>query len=281
MDGMEKRKILPSRSTRGNRKTDMHKAGDDDFWSQDFFQDNNADDDYSVSEQEDEFDSDFFDSEEESEEEEVVVQKEKVKKKNMYREPVHTRRNLPEEDTPTPKARASKKEAPSDPVVWEPRQVRERTRHLTKITKEESHRQSLYKKPARRMKELKVWTQEMLLEEAKQTEAENMASLQELLKVEEENKRASRTKAPSSGPRILFHSKAGVNTVTFTGVTQFPTYLHQEPAPYPSPVLCKVMGKPAKYLDPKTRGGFSDIPTFVRARNQAYNPSRKKSNDVS
>eukprot|EP00808_Paulinella_micropora_P000476 g67406.t1 len=257
--------------------TDMHKDGDDEFWNQQFFQDDNVDDDYSVSEQEDEFDSDFSDSEDESDEEEVVVKQDRIKKRNVYREPVAKHRKISGTST-AGSSRASTSKAKAE--AWEPRQVRERTRKLTKSTQEEFRRLAQRKKPDRKVREHKVWTQEMLLEEAKETEAENKASLKQLLKIEEDSKRAARSKTLPKGPRIIFHSsRGGINTVTFTDVTEVPSFLRGEAEPYPTPTLCKLTGKPAKYLDPKTRCGFSDAQTFAHARNQAYNPTRKKSTD--
>ena len=93
-------KILPKRSTRGARVTEVHGEGDDEFWQQDFFAegagDDEPDNDYAKSDAEqdeepDEVDSDFDEQESDEDDEEVQADKEgkAAKKKGAYVDPKH------------------------------------------------------------------------------------------------------------------------------------------------------------------------------------------------
>lgn len=64
--------------------------------------------------------------------------------------------------------------------------------------------------------EVRVWTQEELLEEAKKTEVKNRESLKELLRLEEEKKRLPPPKSKSHVPVISLRSRNGKQTVSFT-----------------------------------------------------------------
>lgn len=59
-------------------------------------------------------------------------------------------------------------------------------------------------------------TQEDRLREVEMTEMMNKESLMELLKFEEEQKKITKVKYEITGPVISYHSKNGINTMTFT-----------------------------------------------------------------
>ena len=86
-------------------------------------------------------------------------------------------------------------------------------------------------------------TQEELLEEAKLTEISNRESLASLLKLEEEMKAVTHAKVELKGPRIVYHSKGGVNTYTFSD-KQIPSCINSK-KPGKQRLLCLLWQTPA------------------------------------
>jgi len=125
------------------------------------------------------------------------------------------------------------------------------------------------KQRLRRVQDDRPWTQEEMLAEAAQTELFNVADLQRILAMEEETKkRASSAKEVYSGPSVRFRSAGGHETVAFIRGAEEQGFLFaQPPAPTPAPPLpCAVTGRPARYLDPRTRLPYADRAAFQRLR---------------
>lgn len=120
----------------------------------------------------------------------------------------------------------------------------------------------------RKKRRIRKLTQEQLLKEAKITEELNKQSLAEMLKIEEIKKRLPPSKPKIVGPKIVYRSTAKGDTVTFTEVDEFPSFLNGKSIPYPSRSLCMITGLPAKYLDPKTNVPFATIETFKMIRSR-------------
>jgi len=115
-------------------------------------------------------------------------------------------------------------------------------------------------------KQLVKFTQEELLEESKITAEYNIASLEYLLRIEDEKKKAPAARSLFQGPMIQYHSKGGINTITFTEVAEVPEYINSKALPYPIPEICEITGNPAKYLDPKTGKPYSTKEAFKTLR---------------
>ena len=138
-------------------------------------------------------------------------------------------------------------------------------------------------------------TQVEVLMEAARTELINKASLERLMKLEDELKKENTKKRQLTGPRIRFHSRTvmqestissslagnknkkasstakyervAVNVVTMTDVAEL-TLGVQRPPQEDQPVLCVITGKAAKYRDPLTNHPYASIDAFkiIRAK---------------
>lgn len=146
-----------------------------------------------------------------------------------------------------------------------------------RLEEEEIRRQS--RRPRKRQTLRKV-TQEELLEEAKITEMENLASLNVYIQLEEEKKKLRTIKKPViTGPVIRFQSlmmpdvesndPAGRkicsrNFLTFTDGTRFPQqyFPSQFPPQVPERSYCVVTGLPARYRDPVTNYPYVNSQAF-------------------
>ena len=260
-------KILPKRSTRGTRLTDMHAGeGDDEFWNQEFFADEpEEDNDYEKSdadkdEEPDEYDSDFFESESESDDEEVEVDKEKRgKKAGSYVDPKHLAAKraaaakkaaatkartkaaqqaaaaaaasavertedgkidtgavppvtvfYDEDGFPTGQDRLIKRKPTS--LLLHPAYGRKSVRQTTIEASLETHRKEEEKAKKRKENKpkakvpIKHLTQDELLKQSLETEKENIESLAQLLKLEEEKKKEIAPKPKQLGDCIQWKS---------------------------------------------------------------------------
>lgn len=103
-------------------------------------------------------------------------------------------------------------------------QLRASTKKVTAavVERKKKHDEQIKNKPVKAPKVVKVYTQEELLKEAEQTAKENRLSLLELMKYEENMKKVELKKVTIVGPIVRYHSKNGVNTITFTEVDSFP-----------------------------------------------------------
>jgi len=330
-------RVLPSRSTRGHRLTDIHGEGDDDFWEQEFFtEEAEADDDYEYEdakkdEQPDVYDSDFFEDEsEEDEDEEVEVEKEKrPKKKGAYVDPklvAAKRAAAAKKAAATKAARKAAAAAAQDKAAQEEAQqvqydeesgfptasafisydgvappsshrrrtpasllssptsllagrksIRSSTKQKTEdLVKREVEKQAKAKqrKPKQIFKP-RILTQEEQLAMSVDTEKENRASLEELLRIEAEKKKELAPKAKPKGPRIIMRDRKNEQgfakrLITFTA-GEWPDYL-QPPMPTPPlrNLICPITGQPARYWDPLTQQPYANAQAFTALR-QRFN----------
>ena len=135
-------------------------------------------------------------------------------------------------------------------------------------------------------------TQEQLLAEAKQTEQENLASLDAYTKLEAEKKTFKQKRRVLEGPVIRYcsismpdvsllddalaggesvtvGSRCTRNFVTFTDTKSFPDQYFPRQRPVRAKRLyCPVTGLPAKYMDPLTNTPYATSHAFRIVRNQ-------------
>lgn len=262
-------KVLPKRVTRGVRVSELHNEGDDDFYSQEFWQEAQVDSDFSEDgSAEDIVDSDFDDTEDESDDEEVVVAKEKGKRKSVYVDKATQNKKQKtaggKSKVTTAKGRGKAAEVLSPAKK---RSLRASTQDKTAKQKEKIKKRVVKK---RSEKEMKEWTQEELLAEAKQTEIINKQSLEDLLRIEEFNKKVNLpVKRRLVGPGMLVHSRGGRQSLVFTRQTELPTdvFTFSPAPPYPPKQLkCKITGLPAKYKDPVTNEPYATLAAFKQLR---------------
>ncbi|GAB4817426.1 hypothetical protein N2152v2_004472 [Parachlorella kessleri] len=281
---------MPQRATRGQRMGALVKdaeveQADEEFWNQDFFREEEADEIYETeSEPDDVPDQDFSESEgeddnEEGEEAEAAARANEKKKKTLkppgYKKPPLPPRPKPPgsgSKGPASGAGASRRRAPSAELdaqaVFERRAVRESTRQRVAEAEEERQLQAMLK-PTRvvRKSSHRPLTQAELLSEAAKTEIENTKSLQALVAMEEQTKKKAEVKkARYKGPMLRFLSKA-VNgeersTVEVRNM-QTPQELLPRLArpPVPKPV-CAVTGLPAKYRDPQSGLPYANLQAY-------------------
>lgn len=274
----------------------LHGEGDDEFWTQDYWQEGESDDDYSQeSEEEDMVDSDFFDEEAASEDDEVKVEKEKDgNKKNVYTDkakaaPQKKKGAPPVKNTPSairkvssPSLSATKRKRNAHveasviiPDERLPGTVRSSARAATQ---ENSHtvKQTIMAretKPAkaRTKMEHRQWTQAERLAEAARTELINRKSLEDLLRLEELNKKkAMPVRVFFSGPRMVFRDKKGRTLLTFI---DYPGEQSKSANSWPSIFkslsvspsvsdVCPITRLPARYKDPKTGIPYASVEAF-------------------
>ena len=135
-------------------------------------------------------------------------------------------------------------------------------------------------------------TQEQLLAEARQTELENLASLDAYTKLEAEKKTFKQKRRVLEGPIIRYcsvsmpdvsvvdgahtggesvtmESRCTRNFVTFTDTNSFPDQYFPRRRPVrPKRLYCPVTGLPAKYMDPLTNTPYATSHAFRILRNQ-------------
>jgi len=256
---------------------------DNEFWNQEFFAEEAADERYETeSEPEDRFESDFNDSESEEDEDEEV---EEIEDRNDFE--TARKKVLKPPGSKKPPAARKPAGAPTDPSsapkpAKKPKVVPERTmsvRTSTKVRVEQARAERKFieetkGKRAYRRAEHKQLTQAELLAEAARTAIENTRSLMYMEAVEEENKRrATSNTAKYKGPMISHHSFKGEDgeehTVVKVKHMNFPPdYLEpQVLSPLPTREMCAVNSKKvARYKDPVTKLGYADLEAFRTIR---------------
>ena len=278
------RDALPERTTRGKRMGALSVPEDDDadneFWNQEFFAEEAADERYETeSEPEDRFDQDFNDTEDEDEEEEV----EEIEDRNDFE---GTKKKVLK--PPGSKKPPAKKRAPADPSAPKPQKkpkvVPERTMSVRSSTKEKVEQARAERKfieetkgkRAYRRADHKQLTQAELLAEAARTAIENTRSLLYMEAVEEENKRrATSNNGKYVGPMVSFASSRGEDgmehsVVRIKHMNVAPEYL--QPKVLPPPVqkdICPITNTVAKYRDPVTGTPYSTLEAFRQIRAKA------------
>ncbi|KAF0981107.1 hypothetical protein FDP41_012895 [Naegleria fowleri] len=289
------RKVLPQRSTRGKRLTDLEgidKQVDDEFWKMEMFAEEEEDQGFEATEelmeeQADIEDSDIdeFSSDEEEEEERAKQLEKKLakeeretkKRKNVYKDTA-SKPKKPKSSTPNPKTPKSKPVIDASTVETK-RSARASTKKATEAI-EEKLKQTQQKTPKKTPKKVYVMpTQEELLEEAKITAEYNKNSLAKLVQIEEDiRKKARETKTKTvdpDEPRIVYYSTEGKQYITFVNM-EIPKEINQkmseaELARFDIPkeekqLKCAITGLPAKYIDPLTKKPFANVEAFRALR---------------
>eukprot|EP00898_Chlorokybus_atmophyticus_P003376 jgi/Chlat1/4039/Chrsp26S04091 len=179
-----------------------------------------------------------------------------------------------EEEGGGDKVQPHKQEAPQPQLQ---RRASRRTAVLEKAAEREQKQKEAPKTPVKKIKPVapeRRLTQEEMLQEAAQTEVQNLASLEYLLAVEEEiKKKATVKKAQYTGPLIRYHSKGGCTTLEFQDYE--PKIFALKGLPYVKKAVCAVTGLPAKYRDPKTGAPYATLEAFkilrerLRVRDEA------------
>jgi vacuolar protein sorting-associated protein 72 len=154
---------------------------------------------------------------------------------------------------------------------WPPGERRQSSRPSTlkrSIEREEREQQARQRPKRKRPKvERRVLTQAERMAEAEHTEVLNRQSLADLLRQEEEKKRVVERRVRFEGPTIRFVSRNGKSLLAFKA--GFPPELDPN-APQPQPAkrgqLCVVTGKPALYVDPRSKLPFANVAAYRQLR---------------
>mmetsp|Transcript_28631 Transcript_28631/g.80639 ORF Transcript_28631/g.80639 Transcript_28631/m.80639 type:complete len:350 (-) Transcript_28631:331-1380(-) len=281
---------LPARSTRGKRIAKLLEdegEEDEEFWNQDAWQEEGADDDYqSESDEEDVVDSDFSDKEESEDDGEVEVRAERRRpalkppgtKKPVRRQPGGTAKPpvVPRSTSTGAKVQTRTAVTAAGPA---PRMLRQSTKQRTAEAyreQEEKEKERLEREKRLKKKpkvEEKTLTQEELLAEAARTEIDNIASLEKMIAREEATKaRALATKQKYPGPLIKYRSfrDREESKVTLTLLNmKLPSYMRQKARSSPMQPKCTITGLPAKYRDPLTGQPYANLAAFKQLRQRA------------
>ena len=133
-------------------------------------------------------------------------------------------------------------------------------------------------KPAqeRQKVEHRTWTQEELLEEAKETEYWNLIDLERLLTLEAEMKKKAPTVSNAyEGPSLVYRSSAkvdeGATMIELARGAETPEPLRQSKPTPAHKDKCVITGLPAKYKDPVTGMPYATIEAFKKVR-ERYPP---------
>lgn len=267
-------------------------AGDKDFYSQAFWDDENEDGEYDVDadaeDGADSFDSDFGDSTDSSEEddgEETSKRREPApaaRKKSVYVDP---KLKAARPAASSSAQSSQRKRARSEAEVLSLQQqaptrgsMRASTKDATALAVEK-RRVSAEMSAVRAARhaelakskgvELRRLTQEDILAEAKQTEMLNRASLEMMLRVEEEKRKTVVRDRHHMGPRMKIKSTRDgnrvENTITFIECAIPPLINASAPQPHVAD-RCAVTGQPAKYLDPATHCPYATLEAFRMLR---------------
>ena len=292
---------LPSRSTRGRRLATLledEDSADEAFWNQDALAEESGDDAYeSEEEPEDVFEDDFDESESSESEGEVRVARERAKRtlKAPERRANDARvkaggatgegggaaaRGEGREDA-NANARATSKRADADAAAAEGDfEMRKSKRSTAQAILERSERMRAERasKPAqeRQKVEHRTWTQEELLEEAKETEYWNLIDLERLLTLEAEMKKKAPTVTNAyEGPSLVYRSSAkvdeGATMIELARGAETPEPLRQNKPTPAHKDKCVITGLPAKYKDPVTGMPYATIEAFKKVR-ERYPP---------
>jgi vacuolar protein sorting-associated protein 72 len=286
------------RASKGNRMSKLlaeeavdEDAADKDFYQQGFWADEEADDDFAGDADDedgaDSFDSDFGEStesedDEDEDEADKKVKQAPAKKSSAYKDPKKKAggagaSGAGQSGASKSNASLKKRPRPEGDIVVEARS-RGSLRGTTQASSAEAEenrkkleaaaaarRERLDAMGAKRGVELRRLTQAEILAEAAQTEIINRASLERMLRQEEDKRRVLVRERNADGPRIKFHSKRKgdvvSNTLTFTDMP-VPSTIDDIAPPYPATQRCAVTQAPAKYLDPVTNQPYATLEAF-------------------
>lgn len=296
------RRAPSARASKGNRMASLiaqeederEDDADKEFYEQDFWADAEEDAEYAMEaddEGADSFDSDFGDSSEsdgdDGEEEEKAARKAaKPKKRSVYVDPkARADKQAAGEGgagggaAPRPRKRPRSELAGLDPIVARG-SLRASTKDAT-AQAQEKRRQAIELaerrkgegrgQAGRRGVELVRLTQEEILAEAAQTEIINRASLEQMLRVEEEKRKVVVRDRRTSGPRVVTKStREGDSVRTYVTFTDgpLPPAIDDVAPDYPPQVKCAVTGQPARYFDPASRSPYATLEAFRTLRGE-------------
>ncbi|KAL1507412.1 hypothetical protein AB1Y20_008255 [Prymnesium parvum] len=282
---------------------------DKDFYTQQFWAEDEEDADFADADDEaarDSFDSDFGDSSEsdddEDEEEKAAKAAKKeqaARKKSVYKDPKAAKKEGGEAAAssasapPKPKAGGKRKaRGEAEALLAEAgggvgrESMRASTKNATelavekrKVAEEMQKQRAEHASKVGKAKggvELRRLTQEELLAEARQTEIINKASLQKMLQQQEEKRKVVVRSTNHSGPRVKYSSKrigdSVINTQTFIDCP-IPECIDAVAPPYALPLKCPVTGLPAKYFDPVSNQPYANLDAFKALRGR---PGRRQ-----
>ena len=272
-------RVLPARSTRGQRLSSMHGEGDDEFWSQEFFTAEDADgagSDYEQSDSSaDETDSDFdeVDDAEADDDDRGDVDataddeegRARKKRRGGYVDP-RGRNSASTSTLPAPRAARSVKSA----ATAAPTRASVRTSTLQSAIAT-ANRSIKSDTPARTAKRgYVVLSQEEQLAAAVDTERSNAESLAQLIRIETISKTAPRApQAQTGSARIRYVQTRDSTSLTFINCA--PTIWTSQPREPPR--TCVVSGQSGRYLHPQRKVPFHD----VQAYNAIHDPTAANS----
>ena len=304
----------PVRATRGRRLTDLHGEGDDDFWQQEFFtaaqdEEEEWEKGEGDDEEEDEVDSDFFESEDEDddgEEEEVDDREGRAAKRRGYVDPRGRKATAKAAAAPRPrKAPASTAAAASSASVQSASLPSTGSASLSAAaapsvallsaigaTRKSSRAATISATSAAHAKQQKrlaslaashrpklsfpILTQAQQLEQARQTEIDNRASLQQLLRIEQEKRKVTLKRRKTKASTILYHSTLSLSTVSWSTLADVPLAFRDEEVEEErlmdmlrrASKRCAVTGERARYVMKDSGLGFRGVDEW-RAMDEA------------
>ena len=289
----------PVRATRGRRLTDLHGEGDDDFWQQEFFtsaQDEEEEWEKEGEEEVDVVDSDFFESEDEDEAEEADEDERESRgtKRKAYVDPRGKKATTKAATAPRPrKASAATASASTQPSIAS--SASSASASLSALsapsvallaavgaTRKSSRAATISATSAAHAKQQKrlaslaatqrpklifpVLTQAQQLQQAQQTEIDNTASLQQLLRIEEEKRKITLRHRKTKQSTILFHSTSCHNTVSWSSPSDLPLAFREEAEEERLMHMwrrankrCAVTGERARYVFREGNAGFKGV----------------------
>ena len=261
-------RVLPARTTRGQRLSSMHGEGDDEFWSQEFFTAEDADgagSDYEQSESSaDETDSDFdevddaeADDDERGDADATADDEEgraRKKRRGGYIDP-RGRNSASTSTLPAPRvARAVKTAASAAPTRAS---VRTSTLQSAIATANRSIKSDVPTRTAKRG--YVVLSQEEQLAAAVETECSNAESLAQLIRIETISKTAPRAPHAQTGSaRIRYVQTRDSTSLTFINCA--PTIWTSPPREPPR--TCVVSGQSGRYFHPQRKVPFHDVQAY-------------------
>lgn len=294
------RRAPSARASKGSRmqkliaeEEDEAEEGDLEFYQQEFWAEAEGDAEYDAENEDqagDSFDSDFGDSTESDDDDE---DDEATQKKNAKKEAKIARKKSVYVDPKLKEERAAKRPAaekkshkrqradsgPVEPAVFSRSSLRGSTqektddlqarRELDEQRRRERERKRIASGKTKGAVELVRLTQEEILAEAKQTEIINRASLEKMLRIEEEKRKVAVRDRDTSGPRIVHRSvRRGDSVLTTVSFVEcdVPDSVNAIAPPYPAPPRCTITGLPAKFCDPATGTPYATLEAFRMLR---------------
>jgi len=292
------RRAPSGRASKGNRMSRLLAEEEEDaddadkeFYQQSFWEEVEEDGEYDAEAEDegaDSFDSDFGDSTEsddddDDEKAEKAGKKEKAvaaRKRSVYQDPKAKEKSAAGAAAPRPKSHKKRPRLDADlpPTQIMRGSLRASTQDATEkaVEKRRQASQQAAQRAERQAQgkgkfgvEMRRLTQEEILAEAAQTEIINRASLEKMLRIEEEKRKVVVRERSSLGPRIkTCSSRVGdsvLNSVTFVDCG-IPAAIDDVAPRYPAPARCAVTGLPAKYLDPATGAPYATLEAFRMLR---------------